>query len=275
MQLFFRYPSFRHKALTFSYDDGVYQDRRLIDILRAHGMRGTFNLNSGLTGKNPGWLMTKEECLDLYKESDTEVAMHAYTHPWLDQQPENVVTYEILRDRVELEGMFRRSVCGFAYPFGTYNDTVIRALRGAGAKYARTVESTHAFGLPTDWLRLHPTCHHKDASLFELADRYLGWEENTRRPGGSPMSMFYVWGHSYEFDTDRNWDVIERFAEKMADKKDIWYATNMELYRYAEAVSRVEISPDGGICYNPSAVDIYFYKGGKPYVVHAGEELCL
>ena len=87
--------------------------------------------------------------------------------------------------------------------------------------------------------------------------------------------MFYVWGHSYEFDTDGNWDVIERFADKMAGREDIWYATNMEIYRYAEACRRVEISPDGAICRNPSATDVYFLARGNAYVLHAGEELCL
>ena len=274
-QLFFRYPNFRHKALTFSYDDGVYQDRRLVEILRAHGMRATFNLNSGLMGGTPDRRMTREECMKLYGQEDTEVAMHAYTHPWLDKQPTDVVMYEILRDRVELEGMFRKTVTGFAYPFGTYSNEVVDVLRMAGVTYARTVESTHAFSLPTDWLLLHPTCHHKDGQLFELADQYLGWQENTHRPGASPMSMFYVWGHSYEFDDDSNWDRIERFAERMAGKEDIWYATNTEIYRYVEATRRVVIAPNGSLCYNPSATDVYFYAGGKPYVLHAGEEMCL
>ena len=36
------------KALTFSYDDGVEQDIRLIEILDRYHLRGTFNLNPGL-----------------------------------------------------------------------------------------------------------------------------------------------------------------------------------------------------------------------------------
>ena len=34
--------------MTGLLDDGVEQDEHLIGILRAHGMRGTFNLNAGL-----------------------------------------------------------------------------------------------------------------------------------------------------------------------------------------------------------------------------------
>lgn len=46
--VYLRFPEGKLKALTLSYDDGVEQDEHLIGILRAHGMRGTFNLNAGL-----------------------------------------------------------------------------------------------------------------------------------------------------------------------------------------------------------------------------------
>ena len=38
------------KYLTFSYDDGVTQDLRLIELFNKYGMKCTFNLNSGLLG---------------------------------------------------------------------------------------------------------------------------------------------------------------------------------------------------------------------------------
>ena len=42
-----RWPGFRRKALTLSYDDGVRQDARMIEILDRYGLRATFNLNGG------------------------------------------------------------------------------------------------------------------------------------------------------------------------------------------------------------------------------------
>ncbi len=36
------------KYLTFSYDDGVTQDIRLIELFNKYGMKATFNINSGL-----------------------------------------------------------------------------------------------------------------------------------------------------------------------------------------------------------------------------------
>ena len=36
------------KMLTFSYDDGIYQDERLVEIFNKYGMKATFNLNTGI-----------------------------------------------------------------------------------------------------------------------------------------------------------------------------------------------------------------------------------
>lgn len=47
MGMNFLYPGGLRKALTFSYDDGQIFDRRLAELLRSHGMKGTFHLNSG------------------------------------------------------------------------------------------------------------------------------------------------------------------------------------------------------------------------------------
>ena len=41
----------KNKAITFSYDDGVTQDRRLIEILNRYGLKATFNINSFWTAR--------------------------------------------------------------------------------------------------------------------------------------------------------------------------------------------------------------------------------
>ena len=47
---YMRFPEGREKALTFSYDDGVLADRKLIEIFDRYGLKGTFNLNNELFG---------------------------------------------------------------------------------------------------------------------------------------------------------------------------------------------------------------------------------
>lgn len=46
------FPEGKHKVLTMSYDDGRLEDRRLLEIMNAYGIRGTFNLNGGLRGED-------------------------------------------------------------------------------------------------------------------------------------------------------------------------------------------------------------------------------
>ena len=49
--LFLRFPGGKIKTLTLSYDDGVEQDEKLVDLMVKYGLKGTFNLNSGVYAK--------------------------------------------------------------------------------------------------------------------------------------------------------------------------------------------------------------------------------
>lgn len=271
------FPEGKCKALTFSYDDGVEQDLRLQKIFRRYHMKATFNLNSALMKEESSWDIGPITIRRLGKDiieneyGDFEVAVHSATHPFLDKMPSDMIGPEILSDRIELESMFHYPVKGMAYPFGTYHDDLIAQLRAMGIVYSRTVESTGDFLLPKDFLKWHPTCHHKDERLMSLADEFLSIRE-----AGRDWQVFYVWGHSYEFDVDRNWDVIESFCEKMADKDDIWYATNMEIYQYVWAADQLITSCDGSCVYNPTAIDIWIAgRTNKLACVSAGQTLII
>ena len=87
--------------------------------------------------------------------------------------------------------------------------------------------------------------------------------------------MFYLWGHSYEFDNDDNWKVIEEFAAYTGGKEDIWYATNIEIYDYVKAYEALRVSVDGSIVQNPTATDVWFRHNKKTYCIHGGETLYL
>ena len=267
-----RFPGGRAKALTLSYDDGIFEDYRLIDIMTKHGLKGTFNINGGLFGAEPAKehreRLTVEQALALYLPSGNELALHGFTHPHLEEQSPDQVIYEIVQDRVSLESKTGTIVRGMAYPFGTTNDGVVEALRAAGVAYARTVVSSHNFALPSDWLRLPATCHHNDKMLMALADSFLNL---TRRPF-DPCQMFYLWGHAYEFAFgEGSWHIIEQFAEKMGGHDDIWYATNIEIYDYVTAFRQLRTSVDGKIAYNPTATTLYFNRGNTPVVLAPGE----
>ena len=257
-----RYPGGAGKALTLSYDDGVEQDIKLIEILNKHGIKATFNLNSGSYAAEdkvyaPGTIhrrMSKSKVTEVYTNSGHEVAVHAYTHPWLETLPASEVAYEILEDRKTLEAQFGGIIRGMAYPYGTYSDTVVDVLKNAGILYARTVVSTKKFDIPSDWLRLPATCHHNDPALMTLAEKFVKLKAD--KP-----SLFYLWGHSYEFEANDNWNVIEEFCEYIGGKEDIWYATNIEIFEYIEAYNQLVWSADMCTVKNPTATTIWFKSG--------------
>ncbi len=266
------FPGGCSKAVTLSYDDGVGQDVRLMDILRSHDMKATFNLNGGWMGdggvRDDGIEVrrrTAEEISEQYL--GFEVAVHGYTHPFLNLMPADMMAGEIARDRAALEAQTGYPVRGMAYPYGAYNEEVISQLRAMGIVYSRTTMSTNDFGLPKDFLAWHPTCHHKAANLDELCERFL------TDKSFQPHKVFYLWGHSYEFDVDGNWEIIERFCDRMAHQEDVWYAANIEIYDYIEASKRLVSSVDGTLLYNPSAVDVWVTKN-KTWR-YPGEKICI
>jgi len=275
--LYMRFPGGRARALTLSYDDGVQQDKELMEILNRHGLKCTFNISSGLyaeegTVYDEGRIhrrMTKSEALALYTDSGHEIAVHGLTHPWLEKLPLPVCVREIIEDRENLEAEYGGTVRGMAYPYGTYNDDVVSVLRNCGICYSRTVHSTERFDIPTDWLRLPATCHHDNPRLMELAKNFL---EN---PSWGAPWMFYLWGHSYEFEARNNWNVIEEFAEYMGGRKEVWYATNIEIYDYVKAYKQLNFNAAMTYVENPTAYELWFETNGKLYSVKPGESLKL
>lgn len=276
-KIFMRFPENRAKAFTLSYDDGYDQDIRLIEIFDKYGLRCTFNLNSGSMppegtvfpeSKFRRRHLTKSACIALYNKNGHEVATHGCTHPWLEKLPESGVVYEIMKDRENLEDMFGCIVNGHAYPYGTYNDSVVECLRRCGIVYARTTKSTERFDIPNDWLLLHPTCHHDNPRVFELCDRFVGMKPEAPQ-------LFYLWGHSFELDDNNNWERISEIAEKISGKDDIWYANNIDIYNYVKAYKSLVFSADMTRVYNPSCLDIFFVLNGKNFEILPGETIKL
>lgn len=255
-----RFPNGVTKALTLSFDDGREFDRRLVRKLNEYGLKGTFHLNSGLLGR-PSYLEASE-VVSVF--AGHEVSAHSVDHPFLELSPPDQIIREMTADREALETLVEYPVRGMSYPFGSYNDKVVGLLPAAGIEYARTVASHGAFWMPGDFLRWHPTCHHKQ--MVEKADEFVRLEPRYKR-----MSLLYVWGHSFEFENDGNWDLIDRFGEIAGGKDDIWYATNAEIVSYAQALERLRFSADCRIVHNPSALPVWIGVDGEAMEIPAGQ----
>lgn len=216
------------KAVTFSYDDGVEQDRRLVEIFNRYGMKATFNLNSGLMSKNSTFMqkdilvrrINKTDIKDLY--DGHEIAVHCLTRANLPEFDEDTIYNEIKSDKDVLESLFDIKIEGMAYPFGTYNETVKKIAGEYGIRYARTVKETGGFGISDDLLELETSASHNREDIFDIIDRFI-----IMRP--LEPSMLYIWGHSYEFDRDGTWDRIDEICRRLAFRDDIFYGTNKEV----------------------------------------------
>lgn len=272
------FPGGKRKALTLSYDDGVVQDRRMVALMKQYGIRGTFNLNTAFFGEKRSMeadgkitdtsVVGKEEIAALYEEN--EVATHAAKHSALTEMGAAAME-EVLSDRRILESIVPYPVTGHAYPFGLYDGTVKDMLRAAGIRYARTVEATGGFDLPQDFLEWNPTCHHDDARLMELVRDFCEKDALFGKP-----QLFYLWGHTYEFDMNDNWDRIEMFLAYVSGYHDkVWMATNGEIESYISAYRSLIYFADGNRIYNPSAAKIWIECLEKVYEIPSGETISL
>lgn len=225
------------KAVTFSYDDGVAQDRRLVDIFNRYGMKCTFNLNTGIQSPEsrfeienvPVSRMEQRGLPELYRGH--EIALHGFTHasPSETAEQENApeaMEREYLQDARNIEKIYGAYPTGMAYAYGDFNSTVVEYLRSIGIRYGRTTVSSHNFKLPEDPMRLAATCHHNDDRLFELTEEFLAAEGSEENP-----LLFYIWGHSYEFDVNDNWDRIEKLCRMLSGRDDIFCGTNAQCLR--------------------------------------------
>lgn len=278
MRIIMRFPGGLAKTFTMSYDDGVWQDVELIRIMKKYGIKGTFNINSGRWDKNEKSpspdKITYQKAKEIYLDNGMEIATHSVNHPYLEQLPSAAAAHEVLLDRISLEKNLGIIVRGHAYPYGSWSQDLIKTLRQCGIVYARTTVATGKFNLPEtdeDWLAMPATAKHTDPKLFELGEKFLNSPSSAR-----PM-MFYLWGHSYEFDEahDNNWELIDKFLEFIGNKDDIWYATNIEIYDYVHAFKRLEFSADCSRVYNPSNQTVWFMNDKSLVSVAPGETLDL
>ncbi len=222
----------KKKAITFSYDDGVTQDRRLVEILNKYGLKAAFNINSELLGtdntliregkKIPHNKIKPEEVAELYLGH--EVAVHTLTHPHLTGLDEREIIRQVERDRENLSALVGYEVVGMAYPGGGFqnSDRVERVIKNhTGVKYARTISLSYSFDEQKNLFRYKPTAFHIDfADNYRLADEFFASDE---------ARVFYIWGHSYEFDINDTWDEFEKFCKYISGREDVFYGTNKEI----------------------------------------------
>ena len=256
--IFSCFPGGKHKVLTMSYDDGRIYDRRLVKIFNTYGIRGTFHLNSGIQDEGR---VPMEEWAKLYQGH--EMSCHTVLHPTIARSPIDQVAVQVLEDRSKIEEAAGYPVRGMSYPNGSWTEEIARLLPMLGIEYCRVVGNTDDFAMPRDYLTWKATCHHNH-NLMENGKRFLELHKTQY------LYMMYVWGHSYEFADQDNWELIEEFCKLMGGKEDIWYATNIQIVDYMKAAKNLKFTISGEQVWNPGAGSVWISFDGKIVEIPGG-----
>ena len=241
------FPNGKRKALTMSFDDGRDSDRRAVEILNKHGLKGTFHLNAGKLNR-PKYLQTSE-LATLFEGH--EVSSHTFSHPHLSHVAESNFIYEVLEDRRVLEEASGQFVRGMSYPNGVNSVEIADKLRSLGVVYSRLATTTGSTMLPTDFLFWSPTTSYYDAEALKKFEHFKGAKVNAY------LSIYYWWTHSISIEADGAWDKFDEFCQSISGCDDIWYATNLEIFEYLEDFKRLKYSADLTYINNPTSRTIW------------------
>ncbi len=276
---FMRFPDGKAKAVTLSYDDACVQDKRFSDVITSYGMKCTFNLMSDELKVGKG--LTKEEVNEYILSRGHEVAVHGYLHRAEGSLRPIEGIRDVLDCRMELERKYGRIIRGMAYPDngvsimsnGASYASVKNYLTELDIAYARTGGNHNRFYLPEDWHKWEPNAHHNNPKLMEYIDEFLKIDLSSEYHALRMPRLFYMWGHSYEFDTDNNWERLDDICLRLSGKEDVWYATNIEIYDYVKAYESLVYSADGSAIYNPTLYTLWFDTDGELGSIKPGETL--
>lgn len=266
------YPGFKLKALTFSLDDGTFQDKEMLNMFNRFNLKATFNINSKKMDHNGDFTM--ENWLKCYKIKGEdikyiyqghEVAAHSSTHTDFSDCSDETLEYEIDQDVKTLSELVGYKVVGFAYPYGIYNDKIIDRLKKNGIIYARSVKSDLTFNIPKNWYTFGGTCNISIDKLPTLVKRW-----NNLSP--KQMKLFYIWGHSYELDMYHQHEKVFDLLSKLANKEDVYYGTNKDIFSYLAGFKKLRYNSNKNCLINNSDVDLYIeYNNQKVVINKRGE----
>lgn len=261
------YPGFKLKALTFSLDDGTVQDIEMLNIFNTLNLKATFNINSKLMNHNgnyliDNWLLNykihEKDINIIYKGH--EIAGHSSTHSDFKDCSEANLVEEIDNDIEYLSNLVNYKIVGFAYPYGIYNDRIIKHLKDNGIIYARSTKSDFTFNIPSNWFTFGGTCTISDYQFPKLVDR---WNKTNYKS----MKLFYIWGHSYELDMYHEHEKVYRLLTKLANKDDVYYATNKDIFMYLDAFNKLSFDKKTNKFINESDFDLFIEYNNEKLII--------
>jgi hypothetical protein len=266
------YPGGKNRAFNISYDDGVIQDIRFVQLLNRYGLKGTFNLNYGLMHQGFTWVhecgmtvkrLPEEVIKGLY--AGHEIASHSFSHPYFDEMSEPDILKELAADKFFLERLTGGEIAGYATPFLYYSPLMVNCVKFCGFAYARISEESNDYSIPGDFYHWRGSKFHWDADLEAFVDGFLETKQE--------LALCQIVGHSYDLDVLHLWDAMERICNKVSRAGDVWPATHLEIVRYLRAME--QIYTEDHILRNDSCKKLWFRQDNTILCLTPGEEISL
>ena len=235
------YPNGKKKAFNVTYDDGVLQDVRFVQLLNRYGLKGTFNLNSAMAEKEFEWthecgLIVKRLKPEMLKSlyAGHEVASHTLNHPYMDNLTKEQILHELSADKANLEQLFGREIKGFAVPFYYYSELIEACVKECGFAYGRISEESYSFAPQNNYYNWKATVFHCAGELEDLTCRFLETDEE--------LALFQIVGHTYDLDIENKWELMESIFAAVSSQNDILPMTTAEITDYLKAMEMVEVT---------------------------------
>ena len=263
------YPGGYKKAFNITYDDGVLQDKRFVQLLDKYGIPGTFHLNSQLMQEQFSWTHPNGDTItrlplaaaaNLYKNH--EVASHTLTHPDFTNLPESEILRQMSKDKQALQQLCGRDVVGFGVPFDYFDTVAASCARQCGFLYARNSEQSLNYTPPYDYFNWSVGIYHLNPLLHQYVQGFFNTDEE--------LALCQIVGHSYDLDTENMWDDMETILALVAQNTDTVALTHAQLVTYLKAMRTAWIS-DTAID-NRSAHTLWFEVDGKVVSLKPGEK---
>lgn len=266
------YPNGKPKAFNITYDDGVAQDIRFVQLLNRYNIKGTFNLNSQLMAEQFCWThpngmqvrrLPAETVTELYKGH--EVASHTLTHPYMHNMDEGAVMYQLGQDKTNLQQLFGREICGFAVPFDHYSPLIAECAKRCGFEYARMSEESFSYTPPKDYWWWQCGVFHLNAEFNSFVENFFTADEE--------LALCQIVGHSYDIDAENMWETMENILCRIAADDSVISMTNLEIVRYLKAMDKAEITAE--YIRNNSNTVLWFDINGNIIAAEPGETYCI
>jgi peptidoglycan/xylan/chitin deacetylase (PgdA/CDA1 family) len=139
-------PSLPPKPIIITFDDGyhcVYEN--VLPILNKYNTKAVIFVISNYIGKDNTWEplplqrkfrhLTSKQLIDLHNNG-FEIASHSANHLFLPLYGIKTIKNEIASSKVVLQEIIKDEVLCFAYPYGFFNENIIKIVRESGYQFA-------------------------------------------------------------------------------------------------------------------------------------------